>query len=543
MPPPAIRRAAQPRNTACRASVKISATADREKSPETLSDHPGGLLGEALTTKTSDDQDKWKAWVEMESEPAFFSGLLRDLGVKDVKVAEMFSVSIDDIQLLPQPVLGFILLCKYANEDQEEAATPAPPPSLWFANQTMANGCATVALLNILMNQPTVDLGASLTAFKAQTADLPPHLRGYLLDSNPAMRQTHNSYARCLEHLNADLLLSNEYEDCGGWPEEETSTTATSTTGGGNKTSAKRKTTTTSNSSAKKKRKSSSAPTASTTTTTATRKKRRRASDDNACHYKAFVPVDGQVWVLDGLEEKPVSLGPTQPPAVANDGVVYDGDAKHDDNDNVSPPPSCPSWVRTALGGIADRMAAAGDDMVSVLAVCESPHPALRRELVANIHAMSAALAAVPDTCTSVRLDQHSSRRLLWVDPDGRIDRDALAEYGLTPEQVISSSNNNSNNNNNSAVAAPTAAEDPDQSGSEGEGGAADVEHYRRRRQNAIEVLRVEQARIRSEYMQVNSEIAGEEELCSGRKRDYGSVVHTWARKIAEKGELQGLMG
>lgn len=32
---------------------------------------------------------------------AFFNGLLRDWGVKDARVVEMFSVSIDDLQLLP----------------------------------------------------------------------------------------------------------------------------------------------------------------------------------------------------------------------------------------------------------------------------------------------------------------------------------------------------------------------------------------------------------------------------------------------------------
>lgn len=290
----------------------------------------------------------------------------------------------------------------------------------------MANGCATVALLNILMNQPAVDLGPGLSAFRRRTAALSPPLRGYLLDSDEPVRRVHNSFARCLEHLNADLLLSNEYDDCGGWPEEEPAKKPA------------------------KKRKASAS----------SRKKRKH--DDDACHYKAFVFVAGQVWVLDGLETAPVPLGPAAPE----------------------------TWVSVALRGIADRMAVAGD-MVNIMAVCASPRAALRRELLANVRTQAALHASQP-----AGLD--------------------LARFGLTPEDLEAAEPDRD---------VVDRARDPDAA------------------RAALEVLRVEQMRIVSEYRQADEEIAHEEALCGGRKRHYGGVVHMWAKKIAERGGLQGLLG
>lgn len=92
-------------------------------------------------------------WLTYRSIQAFFNGLLRDLGAKDIRVVEMFSVSAEDVQLLPyvlassvnitqacsdplarQPVIGFVLLCQYAGEEAQDNA-PKVPKELWFANQ------------------------------------------------------------------------------------------------------------------------------------------------------------------------------------------------------------------------------------------------------------------------------------------------------------------------------------------------------------------------------------------------------------------------
>lgn len=83
---------------------------------------------------------------------AYFSGVLKDLGVEDVKVQELFEVTEEAVEQLPyvyvpsalatsspsdstcsQPVYGFVFCCRYESEDQE--GTEEAPQDLWFANQ------------------------------------------------------------------------------------------------------------------------------------------------------------------------------------------------------------------------------------------------------------------------------------------------------------------------------------------------------------------------------------------------------------------------
>ena len=62
--------------------------------------------------------------------------------------------------------------------------------------QTITNACATIALLNIVMNVPKVDLGEKLSAFKEVTKGLKPPYRGQELGENEFIRNIHNSFAR-----------------------------------------------------------------------------------------------------------------------------------------------------------------------------------------------------------------------------------------------------------------------------------------------------------------------------------------------------------
>lgn len=396
-------------------------------------------MRETLAPLGDTEQDEWKAWVEIESDPAFFNGLLRNLGVQDIKVAELFAV--DEVDFLPQPVLGFVLLCKYAGEDDEDTEEVPKPP--WFANQTMANGCATVALLNILMNSPEVQLGERLSEFKKTTRDLPSFQRGYLLESDASMRNIHNAYARRLELLNADLLLSNEYEECKGVPKAEEPP----------KNSGKRRTKTQKRPSPKKKK------------------------TDDAWHYKAFVPLDGQVWILDGLEWNPVCLGEA----------------------------SADSWIPLAVDELRKKLSVAGD-LSSILAICQSPTVALRKELAVNIKTLSAARAAVPD---DARPEPAEGRFYLET-----VNEAQLRHYGVSW-----------------AVLDET---EPGESGLAGADGPSKRECVRR--------LETEQARIQSEYNQEMGLIHQVEESCTGRKKNYMPLANKWVEKLAKLGVLERLV-
>ncbi|KAG6189939.1 hypothetical protein E4U27_006095 [Claviceps purpurea] len=134
---------------------------------------------------------------------------------------------------------------------------------------TTDNACATVALLNIIMNAPDIDLGQQLTEFKDATENLGSSIRGQRISGNQFIRSIHNSFTRRMDHLNADLCLENDYDDA----------------------------------KAQKKRKQGSSK---------ARKrggKKKKASLEYGYHFIAYVPYDGLVWELDGLRSKPHEIG------------------------------------------------------------------------------------------------------------------------------------------------------------------------------------------------------------------------------------------
>lgn len=133
-------------------------------------------------------------------------------------------------------------------------------------------------MMNIIMNAPDVELGNILKEFKEATKTMSSPLRGHALSTNKFIRQVHNSFTRyvlqlvdytCaaltmrlvrrLDHLNADLWLSNKAED-----------------------------------SKRKKR---------------TKGKKSKKGDESGYHFIAYVPVNGYVWELDGLRARPAKLG------------------------------------------------------------------------------------------------------------------------------------------------------------------------------------------------------------------------------------------
>lgn len=115
------------------------------------------------------------------------------------------------------------------------------------------------------MNIPGLDLGDNINSFKGETQSLKPAYRGQKLSQNEYIRNIHNSFARRMDILNADLALSNEF-------------------------------------SAWKKRKHMKKKSGK-------RKSKSKSDEESGFHFIAFVPVEGVVWRLDGLQRQPVSLG------------------------------------------------------------------------------------------------------------------------------------------------------------------------------------------------------------------------------------------
>lgn len=149
------------------------------------------------------------------------------------------------------------------NEEQDAS-------DVWFANQTTNNACATVAMLNIVMNAEGIELGDKLQAFKESTKNLSTALRGHQISKNRFIRTIHNSFTRRMDHLNADLFLENESSEA--------------------------------KSSANKRR---SAPKGGKRAPP----RKKKTDSDYGFHFIAYVPAGGYVWELDGLQYKPYRLG------------------------------------------------------------------------------------------------------------------------------------------------------------------------------------------------------------------------------------------
>lgn len=118
------------------------------------------------------------------------------------------------------------------------------------------------------MNHADIDLGSELETFKEATAEMSTAVRGYELGRNKLIRKTHNSFARRMDCLNADLFLENEASDA-------------------------------------QPRKRAQA----SRNTYRKKKAKKRHSNDYGYHFIAYVPSGGFVWELDGLRGAPRKLG------------------------------------------------------------------------------------------------------------------------------------------------------------------------------------------------------------------------------------------
>ncbi|PYH41140.1 ubiquitin C-terminal hydrolase 37 [Aspergillus saccharolyticus JOP 1030-1] len=200
----------------------------------------------------------WKGFCELESEPALFNVMLRDFGVKGVKVEEVISLDEDMMATLNKPVYGLIFLSRWREDDPEKQEASCPE-GLWFANQTATNACATVALLNIINNVEDIDLGDNLQSFKEFTMPFTPALRGVAISNYEFIKRIHNSFARKMDILNADHQLKTE------------------------------------------------------TTSKRSRNQVDQKDLDTIYHFIAYVAALGRVWKFDGLERQPQVLGTCQP--------------------------------------------------------------------------------------------------------------------------------------------------------------------------------------------------------------------------------------
>ncbi|KAI1625493.1 ubiquitin carboxyl-terminal hydrolase L5 [Exophiala viscosa] len=212
----------------------------------------------------------WAGWAELENDPEVFTTLLREWGVPGVQVNEV--VPLDSVFDHPaESIFGLIFLSRWMPAETDNDITK-PPAGVWFANQTLPFSCATVALLNIMNNHSGIDLGPPLNEFRENTLKMTPKERGIALDAFDHVRDVHNSFATEIDKLNIDLRLKQEFAAA----EKEKKAKAAQS---------------------KRPRKKNKKQT------------KQYEEDENGFHFVAYVPVDGCVWKMDGLEQLPRKLG------------------------------------------------------------------------------------------------------------------------------------------------------------------------------------------------------------------------------------------
>lgn len=303
------------------------------------------------TPLAAPDIATWPGWVEMESEPAFFNVMLREMGVRGVKVQEVFGLDDTSLAQLPPPVHALIFLFQYRETENEEKKATSCPKEVWFANQTPDFACASFALLNIVNNIPGLELGRQLQNFKDFTQDMDPLSRGDAIDSFDFVRQIHNSFARENDLLQADMHIKGKAnklkkrQALAKARETREAKKAGKSTGkaplkerSSNETTPTRASERTSRPTAKKVTKQDSllddpdgefgAPAmkeaeADDQPNGVRRSKREPkprkdnfsavttadAEDEVGFHFIAYMPINGHVWKLDGLDRFPQDLG------------------------------------------------------------------------------------------------------------------------------------------------------------------------------------------------------------------------------------------
>lgn len=263
--------------------------------------------------------------------------------------------------------------------------TLSAPGLIFF--QVPEFACASVALLNIIMNVPNLDLGHELQRFKDSTQSFHPVCKGDAIASFDFVRNVHNSFARDNDMLNIDTLLKEKH---GKLVKKQKLEAATART-----------------------KKAAKAPSSIATSSRSNPLRKARTTtfpesslpaEDEGFHFIAYMPIHHQVWKLDGMDPFPKPL------------------------EDISEGQDWLSIIRTEL---LTRMLQYQEGQIefSLMAVIQDPILDDQRHLAMNIKALQE---------TTQRLDEvHSTWR--GFDPMDMNDNTILSpseEYRVTEQDI-----------------------------------------------------------------------------------------------------------
>jgi ubiquitin carboxyl-terminal hydrolase L5 len=136
-------------------------------------------------------------WSTIESDPGVFSEMIRQFGVDNVQVEELYCLDFDQLSDF-KPIYGLIFLFKYRPGEELSGKLDFDNKDVYFSQQVISNACATQAIVNLLLNldQSQVKLGETLDQFRNFSQELDPPSRGLCLSNSQEIRSVHNSFSR-----------------------------------------------------------------------------------------------------------------------------------------------------------------------------------------------------------------------------------------------------------------------------------------------------------------------------------------------------------
>ncbi|KAF2641492.1 cysteine proteinase [Massarina eburnea CBS 473.64] len=422
-------------------------------------------------TATAVDKENWQGYCEIECDPAYFNVILRDIGVQGVTVKEVAMLDPDVLKYIPSPVFGLVMLFRHREFDNENQ-TDSCPSDVWFANQMPAqNSCATLAMIHTLLNVAStaeIDVGEYMRQFKAFTQDLTPYQRGEAFASWSFVKKIHNSFAKKMDILENDRIVAHKAKKASRSKAQKEKTAQAA------EPKPKPKVNKTNKSGTARADSEGESDESNGSTV---------SIQDNAHHYIAFVPVNGEVWKLDGMDKQPTRMG------------NYDVDAPE-------------TWIHAISDRVTGLMAAASadDNDYNMFAISQSPIVTLK----AKFCTANATMKAVEKKLSSINTDWRS-----FV-VDGEINEPPSPSFfeGMTPE---------------------VRASHPPPESVLKEIEEEDMSDLFERHKSLVD----EQYKIAEQLLTEEAEVDKDNEKAAARRWDYGPVIKLWMEMLAANGHLE----
>lgn len=144
--------------------------------------------GSSLASDALDDESDHDLiggpFAVIESDPGVFTSLVRTLGVQGLQVVELYDIEPWASEHL-HPIHGLVF-CFLWRKDNDAPQKKQPDgledgeddsAKLWFANQLSDDACASMAILNVLLNVEGVDVGERLREFRNETEKMSSPVR------------------------------------------------------------------------------------------------------------------------------------------------------------------------------------------------------------------------------------------------------------------------------------------------------------------------------------------------------------------------------